>query len=698
MSNISSMSQDPNKEEQQTTMVKGTRACTGCRAVKMKCVGADIKSGKPCDRCARQKSSCVFEQHRRGRKPGSMMSESSKMLRRLEKRLGTNKAKGAALKDRNAHWVADGATLKPYTYSPDNDTQAAGLRFDDQSDEEDENGPLITPAMLIKQEYKRQTSLELDTNPSNWAPPVLARDPVSAGIIDEATVHVLFELFFVHVNQFICLFDPALHTVDYVRTRSPFLLTVLLMASCKFFKPEAFHQCQGLAQELAAHALAGDWKSVEIVQAFACLCYWEEPGHTRTWTYIGHACRMAIEMGMNRSKQKQPSGNDETELQRRERRNRERTYLVLFVHDRSLAMHTGRPWMLPEDELVRTADRWYEQCSDESLRPRDIVVSSMVQLRCRLIKTTENLRLGPVNSSPQPQADDVERLQSSNAELMSWITHWDDEMRRSGGSRVHVSLLRCMWLYVRVLSNSYFLKSALSANTSILHTVVSTCYESALESLRIAYGEFSPMNVLRYGQDSLTLMNAYSAAFLVRLLRRADTRTLMHASAAFEIQQAINRTANAYETASASSSACSGLMHHVQFLRSLTAQSIFRAPTYAFDGTSSFYAPGQPPQQEQPGSWAAAQPSTSNYNHMMYAPSWDMAALTQTYSHSPVVPQGVTALPDVPQQQYSATYGPISGEDHQSYWGPAYQNAQSQVTTLDPGIHAQAYDDGWQAF
>jgi hypothetical protein len=55
---------------------------------------------------------------------------------------------------------------------------------------------------------------------------------------------------------------------------------------------------------------------------------------------------MAVELGLNRFLTKPPEG--ETELQKRERRNRERTYLVLFVHDRSLAMQTGRQWMLPE--------------------------------------------------------------------------------------------------------------------------------------------------------------------------------------------------------------------------------------------------------------------------------------------------------------------------------------------------------------
>jgi hypothetical protein len=64
---------------------------------------------------------------------------------------------------------------------------------------------------------------------------------------------------------------------------------------------------------------------------------------------------MAVELGLNRFLTKPPEG--ETELQKRERRNRERTYLVLFVHDRSLAMQTGRQWMLPEVRVHQNALR-----------------------------------------------------------------------------------------------------------------------------------------------------------------------------------------------------------------------------------------------------------------------------------------------------------------------------------------------------
>ena len=55
---------------------------------------------------------------------------------------------------------------------------------------------------------------------------------------------------------------------------------------------------------------------------------------------------MAVELDLNRFSTKPPA--NETPFQLLERRNRERTYLVLFVHDRSLSMQTGRHWMLPE--------------------------------------------------------------------------------------------------------------------------------------------------------------------------------------------------------------------------------------------------------------------------------------------------------------------------------------------------------------
>lgn len=88
---------------------------------------------------------------------------------------------------------------------------------------------------------------------------------------------------------------------------------------------------------------------------------------------------MAVELGLNRYVAQPPP--HETDFQLRERRNRERTYLVLFVHDRSLSTMTGRNWMLPEDEFVRHSSNWHEQGSSNEIRPEDVIIAAFVRLR-----------------------------------------------------------------------------------------------------------------------------------------------------------------------------------------------------------------------------------------------------------------------------------------------------------------------------
>jgi hypothetical protein len=87
---------------------------------------------------------------------------------------------------------------------------------------------------------------------------------------------------------------------------------------------------------------------------------------------------MAVELGLNRYVAHPPP--HETDLQLRERRNRERTYLVLFIHDRSLSTQTGRNWMLPEDDFIRHAITWHEK-GGSTMRPEDVIVAAFVQLR-----------------------------------------------------------------------------------------------------------------------------------------------------------------------------------------------------------------------------------------------------------------------------------------------------------------------------
>ncbi|KZT28631.1 hypothetical protein NEOLEDRAFT_1129473 [Neolentinus lepideus HHB14362 ss-1] len=636
MSNQSEGSQvdDSQNLASKPPVVRGARACTTCRAAKMKCVGSEDGT-KPCQRCKRAGVDCVFEKHRRGRKPGSKLSEASKMLRRLEKGLNSAKLKSQANEMAMGSPYAAGDSrgslsdpsqfpsmlrpgdqfgspssqypgsnqLPPLQLPPlqgDNRGPRSSIEADDE--DADRNDDTMFPAKLIRKENQRNSYFQtvLHETPSTSASasgysersvtyspavppqptassPAGLADPIVAGIINEDDAKLLFDLLFLRLNPFVNLFDPALHSVNYVRSRCPFLFTVLIMAGCKFFKAELYKPCQKLTHEWAVRVFAEGWKSVEVVQAFACLTYWKEPDDNRTWMYIGYACRMAVDLGLNRWVPQPPE--NETEFQRQERRNRERTYLVLFVHDRSLSMQTGKQWMLPECDLVRHVNTWHEE-GGEPIRPEDVIVAAFVQLRRIAAETTDVFytHKGVLGA----QHNDVNYevlLHNCNGKLTQWMDTWEHEMRRAGGEKFHFSFLGFFRLHVRLFLNSFGIQASMSPTSRASPSLqaLSACYTSALDTLTIVTRDFASMSMLRYGQESVTIMTAYSAVFLLKLLRSSNTLAELHEGATNDIYALISSTADAYQEASTLSPASTSAAYHARFLRSLVANDIFKA-------------------------------------------------------------------------------------------------------------------------
>lgn len=172
------------------------------------------------------------------------------------------------------------------------------IEADDDDDDQDRMDDAFIPAKLIKRESQRNSFFRTILNPEetpssiprrsdSFTPPqpplnssVCLNDPITAGLITEGEAKTMFDAIFLRLNPFINLFDPALHTVAYIRSKSPFLFTVLIMAGCKFFKAEKYKACQRLVNEFATRSFSEGWKSVEIVQAFVCMIYWKEPDDT----------------------------------------------------------------------------------------------------------------------------------------------------------------------------------------------------------------------------------------------------------------------------------------------------------------------------------------------------------------------------------------------------------------------------------
>ncbi|KAF5391848.1 hypothetical protein D9757_001625 [Collybiopsis confluens] len=634
-------------------VIRGARACTTCRAAKMKCVGAE-DGQKQCQRCKRANVECIFEKHRRGRKPGSKLSEASKMLRRLEKGLNSAKSKAASVdtsfnregftspaemdvrftdsERAQQYSPSDGPfasnqlpplNLTSYSGASEQTGSSNSSRTMDVNDEDDspsERADSIFPADLLQREHKRNSFFRTILNPEvseapatgpssvrgseTYSPPQTPAvssglsDPVSAGILDEELAKVLFDLIFLRLNPFINLFDPSLHSVSYVRNKSPFLFTVLLMAGCKFFNAELFKQVQKLANEFAVKAFQEGWKSVEVVQAFACLTYWKDPDDNRTWTFVGYACRMAVEIGLNRYVPHPPP---------------------------------SRNWMLPEDDFIRHADRWHER-PGVAARPEDVIVAAFVQLRHIAAETTEVYKDHDLGCRSADINYDVV-LRNCNNQLTQWKETWNREMQRAGGDTFHISFLSLFRLYIRLFTNSFGTQH--SPNRAVLSVqALSTCYSSAVECLKIVSKDFASMSVLRYGQETITMMSAYAAVILLRLLRNNVTLSQLHEGAANEAYSVIMHTADAYQEASVSSLPSSSAAYHARFLKGLlSANDIFRPrKPEKSSGDDGSISPDPRSQGSQPDIPNTHSPMSS-FNYLQtHSPSHEHLAVTQQFT------------------------------------------------------------------
>lgn len=162
-----------------------------------------------------------------------------------------------------------------------------------------------------------------------------AEDPVQLGIVNTTIAASLFAHFMSDLNPYVCQLDPALHTFEYVQRKSSFLLSAVLSVAAKAFNPIYHRSLQSHAEDLFTKCFRNGKKSTEIVQAIMITTYWKDKDDTRVWLSIGYVIRMGMELGWHKLTTRTKTEREAmSELQNRETRNLERTWLLLFIYDR----------------------------------------------------------------------------------------------------------------------------------------------------------------------------------------------------------------------------------------------------------------------------------------------------------------------------------------------------------------------------
>ncbi|KZT70077.1 hypothetical protein DAEQUDRAFT_810822 [Daedalea quercina L-15889] len=587
---------------------RGSRACMVCRRLKMKCVGAE--NGPPCKRCQAGNHECIFEESNRGKRSTKKHEILTRSLRKMERTLdtifrslGAPPSDGPSRSPSPAGQPPPSGETHPLLASPPQSPRASSAtvhhhhhqrRSSDQlppspklpSLPDDNLNPLgllaeaslanrraqagaksdlASTAMLAqKQEPNRMgvaSDLYFKPGPMSILP--LRRlyierqiQPEMLSFVSTDEVIALFKIYFDHMNVHCALLDPEYHTPALVCSRSPFLLTTICAIAARFYdtRQELYPRLTELAKKLAFNVPARGYKSVEIVQAYLLNTLWgggpvERYEQDRTWMLLGMGIRLAIDLNMHRPTSLPSDLADETRAREREIHNRQRTWIVCFILDRSFSAQMGKPYTIKEDFIVRNALEWSQS---SMAMPSDAHTAAMVDLQRILTRSLDLLYSGSSSSSGlQEDCDYLLVIKTMETQLLAWQHEWLRIRKIDQGEKTEwlrkYSQLSCSFYfhYAMLTINSFGLQNALQRSAVDIGYFFARCHSSAVECATVISDEFGGLGYLKYAPDCLFVQGSYAVLSLLKLLRPEFKAFLDHEQKTTTL---IKRVADAFES------------------------------------------------------------------------------------------------------------------------------------------------------
>ncbi|CBQ73032.1 conserved hypothetical protein [Sporisorium reilianum SRZ2] len=386
-------------------------------------------------------------------------------------------------------------------------------------------------------------------------------DPIDRGYLTLAEAESLYAVFIDHINPTITLLDPHLHTFDYVHSCSALLLSCTCWIAAKY-KVEASQIAADLEMHIRSNLLPTilmeGFRNAEIPQALIILAAYHPQMNTlsedKAWAYVGFAIRIASELDMNsRIVVRPPNRQDDAGLARR-LRNRERTWLNLWLFETSMSQHMGRRPTLANDPVVMGCAHWH---LDQFALTQDKAVVAVVQLRLLMKRNTELFEnFVDASSSHLPAertAKQVELFRRTCAsDLDTWLATWtgpsshqqaaqgalpgDDAgpaHRTSGQTKLdasnaglpptlsRINRLKLYYWYARLILDTIALKST-HLGLDVLRPIYRDAYACCMAYLGLFVATMVP-NGLFWGHNSAVVTPAYCAIFALKIVGLIST-------------------------------------------------------------------------------------------------------------------------------------------------------------------------------
>ncbi|KAI0315247.1 fungal-specific transcription factor domain-containing protein [Amylostereum chailletii] len=555
------------KEEPKAKPTRGSRACTVCRRLKMKCVGAE--QGPPCKRCIAGNHECIFEESNRGKRSSKKHEILTRSLRKMERTLDT------VLKSIGNPSIASGMISRspsPSSASAHHATQA--LLSQRESSPSQSRQQQLTPGspklhslpdnslnpLGLLAEASLANRRAQNARSSGQPLSSIARPAGAVGVASDAyfkpgpmtilplrrlfierqiqpemltfvsteEVVALFDIYFDHMNMHSSLLDRQFHTPSLVCSRSPFLLTTICAISSRFYpaRPELHAKLTDLSKKLAFNVPAQGYKSVEIVQAYLLLSLWgcgpvERYEQDKTWLLLGMAIRMATDMNLHRKTSTSSPETAEGKAREREVFNRERTWLLCYCLDRSASAQMGKPHTIKEDAIIRDALLWVQS---PLAQREDFGIVAYVELQ-RIVSRALDILSSDTSSSSGllVNVDYLLVTKTFERQIHSWHSQVSVVGKYTGGddsSAKYATIISEFYAnYAMLVINSFGLQNALDHAPVEIPYFFARVHTAARTCALLVRDELGPHGFLRYSPDSHYVFSSYAVLSLLKLIR-----------------------------------------------------------------------------------------------------------------------------------------------------------------------------------
>ncbi|BEJ14452.1 hypothetical protein CspHIS471_0402190 [Cutaneotrichosporon sp. HIS471] len=353
-------------------------------------------------------------------------------------------------------------------------------------------------------------------------------DAVELGIVTEEEGRELMGIYYSGSSNFIPCYDPSFDTWDSLKVRSPFSITTIVMVGARVRDgggPVSHVQrlCLEHVQKIAQGTMFNPVARVEAVQAMSILAAFSDNG----WLAGGHAVRMALDIGINKSFIKllrSGMGNGKTPEELEEERPlvvHSRVWFCLYLMEHQMAYGTGRPAILREDESIHQCRRLLEHPLSITSDARLVSTVELTALRAPLhIELTASPDL-PIEPST------LTRLKQANHEFDSWERYWDrvlsDRFGKARGDFYRESLV-IQRQYAELFVNSQLLRGIREPSDVVSmpdekRALAIRAMRNAQTVLEVCLKGQNYRNGLRYAVHYTHVCAAFAASFLIRIAR-----------------------------------------------------------------------------------------------------------------------------------------------------------------------------------